>query len=96
MPVSALLDDAGVDAHNIVEIVYVCGTTCLPGLDDCICISDGSREEIETPFSHGTVVEGSMVIQQRFLLLDVLSRLQLSYLSAIEVELKRLSLVRRR
>ena len=29
-----------------------------------------------------------MVIQQRFLLLDVLSRLQLSYLSAIEVELR--------
>ena len=75
--------------HNIVEIIaYVCGTTCLPGLDDCICLSDGSREEIETPFSHGTVVEGSMVIQQRFLLLDVLSRLQLSYLSAIEVELR--------
>ena len=26
-----------VDAHNIDEIVYVCGTTCLPGLDDFIC-----------------------------------------------------------
>ena len=53
--VSALLDDAGVDAHNIDEIVYVCGTTCLPCRDDCICLSDGGfREEIETPFSFFT------------------------------------------
>ena len=87
--VSALLDDAGVDAHNIDEIVYVCGTTCLPCCDDCICLSDGGfREEIETPFSHGTAVEGRMVIQQRFLLLDVLSRVRLCYLSAIDAELR--------
>ena len=89
MLLSVLLDDAGVDAHNINEIVYVCGTTCLPGLDDCICLSDGEfREEIETPFSHGTAVEGRMVIQQRFLLLDVLSRVRLCYLSAVEAELR--------
>ena len=56
--VSTLLADAGVDAHNIDEIVYVGGTTCLPGLDDCICLSGGFREEIETPFSRGTVVGG--------------------------------------
>jgi heat shock protein 1/8 len=56
--VSALLADAGVDAHNVDEIVYVGGTTCLPGLDDCICLSGGFREEIETPFSRGTVVGG--------------------------------------
>ena len=58
--VSALLADAGVDAHNIDEIVYVGGTTCLPGLDDCICLSGGFREEIETPFSRGTVVGGGV------------------------------------
>ena len=66
--VSTRLDDADVDAHNIDEIVYVGGTACLPGLDDCICLtsSGGFREEIETPFSRGTVVGGCVVIQQRF------------------------------
>ena len=58
--VSALLADAGVDAHNIGQIVYVGGTTCLPGLDDCICLSGGFREEIETPFSRGTVIGGGI------------------------------------
>ena len=58
--VSALLADAGVDAHNVDEIVYVGGTTCLPGLDECICLSGGFREEIETPFSRGTVVGGGI------------------------------------
>ena len=72
--VSALLADAGVDAHNIDEIVYVGGTTCLPGLDVCICLSGGFREEIETPFSRGT--EEALVIQQRFWLVDVLSTRQ--------------------
>jgi len=46
--VSALLADAGVDAHSVDEIVYVGGTTCLPGLDECICLSGGFREEVET------------------------------------------------
>jgi len=58
--VSALLADAGVDAHNIDEIVYVGGTTCLPGLDDCVCLNGGFSEEIETPFSRGTVVGGGI------------------------------------
>ena len=58
--VSALLADAGVDAHNIDEIVYVGGTTCLPGLDDSICLRGGFREDIETPFSRGTVVGGGI------------------------------------
>ena len=58
--VSVLLDDAGVDAHNIDEIVYVGGTTCLPGLDDSICLRGGFREDIETPFSRGTVVGGGI------------------------------------
>ena len=46
---NALLDDANVDAHNTDEIVYVGGTTFLPGLDDYICLSGGLREEIEIP-----------------------------------------------
>ena len=58
--VSALLADADVDAHNVDEIVYVGGTTCLPGLDDCICLSGGFSEDIETPFSRGTVVGGGV------------------------------------
>ena len=58
--VSALLTDAGVDAHDVDEIVYVGGTTCLPGLDECICLNGGFREDIETPFSRGTVVGGGI------------------------------------
>ena len=50
-------------------------------------LSGDFREEIETPFSHGIIMGGSMVIQ-RFLPLDVLSRLRLCYLSAIDVELR--------
>ena len=57
---SALLADAGVDAHNIDEIVYVGGTTRLLGLDNCICSSGEFREEIETPFARGTFVEGGI------------------------------------
>ena len=58
----SLLADAGADAHNIDEIVYivhVSGTTCLLSLKGCICLSGGFREENETPFSRGTVVGGS-------------------------------------
>ena len=51
---SALLDDAGVDAHNTDEIVFVGGTTFLPGLDDYICLSGRLREEIETPVTFFT------------------------------------------
>ena len=58
--VRALLADAGVDAHDVDEIVYVGGTTCLPGLDECLCLSGGFREDIETPFSRGTVVGGGI------------------------------------
>ena len=61
--VSALLADAGVDAQNIDKIVYVGGTTCLPGLDDCICLSGGFREEIETPFHAGRLREEALVIE---------------------------------
>ena len=58
--VSALLADAGVDAHDVDEIVYVGGTTCLPGLDECVSLSGGFKEDIETPFSRGTVVGGGV------------------------------------
>ena len=47
--VSALLDDADVDVHNIDWNAYVCRNTCLPGLGDCVWSSGGFREEIETP-----------------------------------------------
>ena len=57
---SELLADLGVDAHNIDEIVYVGGTTCLPDLDDSTCLRGGFREDIETLFSRGTVVGGSI------------------------------------
>ena len=43
--VSSLLTDTGVDAHVKDGIVYVGGTTCLLGLDDCMCLSGGFREE---------------------------------------------------
>ena len=58
--VRVLLADSGVDAHHIDEIVYVGGTTCSPGLDDCICLSGGFRvrKEIESPFLRGTVAGG--------------------------------------
>ena len=98
--VSALLADAGVDAHNIDQIVYVGGTTCLPGLDDSICLRGGFREDIETPFSRGTVIGGeALVIQQRFWLMVHGSALQAALVSSIndsEAELREVSLVRRR
>jgi heat shock protein 1/8 len=43
--VSALLADAGVDTHNIDEIIYVGGTSCLP-----IRFSGGFREELKHSF----------------------------------------------
>ncbi|KAF9461054.1 Hsp70 protein-domain-containing protein [Collybia nuda] len=55
-----LLTTAGVDAHDIDEIVYVGGSTCLPGLDEHIITTVGFREEVETPFERGTVVGGGV------------------------------------
>ena len=92
--VSSLLADAGVDAHIIDKIVYVGGTMCLPSLGDSICLRGGFGEDIETPFSRGTVVGGN---QQRFWLVDVLSGLRLSHLSVtVRLNYERLSLVRLR
>ncbi|KIY72596.1 actin-like ATPase domain-containing protein [Cylindrobasidium torrendii FP15055 ss-10] len=58
--VSDLLKSAGVDAHQIDEIVYVGGTSCLPGLDEEIGLSVGFPEDVATPFSMGTVVGGGI------------------------------------
>ena len=60
--VSARFTDAGVDAHDIDEIVYVDGTTISTTLSlICFNASGGFREEIETPFLlRGTVVGGAI------------------------------------
>ncbi|KNZ78998.1 Heat shock protein 70 like protein [Termitomyces sp. J132] len=58
--VSALLESAQVDPHHVDEIVYVGGSTCLPGLDDTLQTTVGFRDDIETPFSRGIVVGGGV------------------------------------
>ncbi|KAG6868835.1 hypothetical protein C0993_009372 [Termitomyces sp. T159_Od127] len=58
--VCALLASAQVDAHDVDEIVYVGGTTSLPGLDEAVQGAAGFREDIETPFGRGTVVGGGV------------------------------------
>ena len=62
-----------VDAHNIDEIVYVGGTTCLPGLDEC---SGGFREEIGTFFTRDGCGRGHWLSKN----VDLLSKLRLSHL----------------
>ena len=47
---SALLADAGVDAHHIDESFL-----WVEQRDDSICLSGGFKEKIETPFSRWTV-----------------------------------------
>lgn len=58
--VTAMLFEAGVDAYLVDEIVYVGGTTCLPGLDECVVSQCLFREDVDTPFSMGTVVGGGV------------------------------------
>ena len=58
--VRALLTEAGVDAHHVDEIVYVGGSTCLPGLDEHLCLEGGFSDFVKTPFSLGTVVGGGV------------------------------------
>ncbi|KAF5391066.1 hypothetical protein D9757_003097 [Collybiopsis confluens] len=55
-----LLESAKIDPHLVDEIVYVGGTTCLPGLDEHICLTGGFNEDINTPFSMGTVIGGGV------------------------------------
>lgn len=58
--VHSLLADAGIDSIQVDEIVYVGGTTCLPGLDSHLCLVGGFAEDIVTSFSSGTVVGGGV------------------------------------
>ncbi|KAE9387223.1 hypothetical protein BT96DRAFT_1025940 [Gymnopus androsaceus JB14] len=58
--VADLLDSVKVDPHHVDEIVYVGGTTCLPGLDEHLCLTAGFNEDINTPFSMGTVIGGGI------------------------------------
>lgn len=58
--ITALLADAGVDASTVDEIVYVGGSTCLPGLDEHICLACGFKEDVQTPFARGSVVGGGV------------------------------------
>ncbi|THU93426.1 actin-like ATPase domain-containing protein [Dendrothele bispora CBS 962.96] len=58
--ISQLLEKANVDPTQVDEIVYVGGTTCLPGLDEHICLDGGFSEGINTPFTMGTVVGGGI------------------------------------
>ncbi|KAG6907627.1 hypothetical protein DXG01_008163 [Tephrocybe rancida] len=58
--ISSLLESANIDAHLVDEIVYVGGSTCLPGLDETLQTAVGFREDVETPFSRGTVVGGGV------------------------------------
>ncbi|TFK62385.1 actin-like ATPase domain-containing protein [Pluteus cervinus] len=58
--VTDLLALATVDAHHVDEVVYVGGTTCLPGLDEQILVACGFKEDVSTPFAAGTVVGGGI------------------------------------
>ena len=58
--VLALLSSADIDAFDVDEIVYVGGTTCLPGLDEHLVLTAGFRENVDTPFTLGTVVGGGV------------------------------------
>ncbi|KAF9043337.1 Hsp70 protein-domain-containing protein [Panaeolus papilionaceus] len=52
--------NTALDAHQIDEIVYVGGSTALPGLDERLLLECGFREDIATPFARGVVVGGGV------------------------------------
>jgi molecular chaperone DnaK (HSP70) len=58
--VTALLGSIQFDPYEVDEIVYVGGTTCLPGLDEHLFQSGGFNDNISTPFTQGTVVGGGV------------------------------------
>ncbi|KAJ3561168.1 hypothetical protein NP233_g10361 [Leucocoprinus birnbaumii] len=58
--ITSLLEEASIDPYDVDEIVYVGGSTCLPGLDEHITLSSGLREDIETPFTRGIVIGGGI------------------------------------
>lgn len=53
-----LVTDAGLDLHDVDEIVYAGGTGCLPGLDETVLDVGFNRGTVNTPFSVGTAVGG--------------------------------------
>ena len=75
--VSDFLTVAGVDTHDIDEIVFVEQRVRLVSTT---VLKWGYREEIGTPFQVGRLWEEALVIQQRFWLVSLLSRLLLSHL----------------
>ena len=48
--ISSLLSSINLDPHEVDEVVYVGGTTALPGLDERVCVQVGLREDVQTPF----------------------------------------------
>jgi hypothetical protein len=56
--VKALVQSAGLDLYDVDEIVYVGGTSCLPGLDESLMGLGFNENTIVTPFSSGTAVGG--------------------------------------
>ncbi|KAF8906352.1 Hsp70 protein-domain-containing protein, partial [Mucidula mucida] len=56
--ITNLLSSLKIDPYEIDEIVYVGGTSCLPGLDEHLVAS--FSETVSTPFSMGTVVGGGI------------------------------------
>jgi molecular chaperone DnaK (HSP70) len=53
-----LLEEAGVDAVQIDEVVYIGGCASLPGLDNALQGQLGLSEDVVTPHSAGTVAGG--------------------------------------
>ncbi|KAK0186750.1 Hsp70 protein-domain-containing protein [Armillaria mellea] len=58
--VEELLKSLDIDSYYINEVVYVGGTTCLPGLNEHLITSCGFNDAVDTPFSLGTVVGGGV------------------------------------
>lgn len=58
--IEELLKSIDIDSYYINEIVYVGGTTCLPGLNEHLITSCGFNDLVDTPFSLGTVVGGGI------------------------------------
>lgn len=56
--VKELVEGAGLDLYDVDEIVYVGGSTSLPGLDETLAQS--FAESVVTPFTSGTVVGGGI------------------------------------
>jgi heat shock protein 1/8 len=60
--ITALLASEAIDPHDVNEVVYIGGTSCLPGLNDRLCVEVGLREDIETPFIvYSSLIERSCV-----------------------------------